>query len=110
MFPYAHSCTAPQTDRLSKKTAWAELESLPDGYLDAGPDAKSKWWLWLPELGNESREVLGTGVASASLRRRGHYVKHVVCTRAGGTEVTVELSLRALGGLQTRALPSHAPA
>ena len=70
-FTYAHACTVPATDRLSKKTDWAELESLPDGYLDAGPDAKFKWWLWLASVGKESREVLGTGVVSAFLRRRG---------------------------------------
>ena len=62
LLSYAHACTVPQTDRLSKKIAWAELESLPDGYLDAG------------------------------------------------TEVTVELSLRGPGGLQTQALSSHDPA
>ena len=61
-FLYAHACLVPQTDRLSKKTAWAELESLPDGYLDAGPDAKFKWWLWLGNLGMVSCEVLGAGV------------------------------------------------
>ena len=100
-FQYAHACTVPATDRLSKKTAWAELESLPDGYLDAGPDAKFKWWLWLGNLGLVTREVLGAGVVSAFLRRRGHYVKHVVCTRADVTEVTVELSLRGPGDMQT---------
>ena len=109
-FQYAHACTVPQTDRLSKKIAWAELQSLPGGYLDAGPDAKFKWWLWLGNLGVVTREVLGAGVVSAFLRRQGHYVKHVVCTRADDTEVTVELSVHASGGLQTRTLSSHAPA
>ena len=70
-FQYAHACTVPATYRLGKKTAWAELESLPDGYLDAGPDAKFKWWLWLANLGTESREGLGSGVVSAFLRHRG---------------------------------------
>ena len=80
VFSYDLSLTVPQTDRLSKKTAWAELESLPDGYLDAGPDAKFKWWLWLVNLGTESREVLGVGAVSAFLRHQGRTVKHVVCT------------------------------
>ena len=101
-FQYAHACTVPATDRVSKKSAWAALESLPDGYLDAGPDAKFKWWLWLGNLGPVTREVLGVGVVSAFLRRRGHAVKHVVCTRADATEVTVELSLHGPGELRMR--------
>ena len=109
-FQYAHACTVPATDRLSKKTAWAELEILPGGYLDADPDAKFKWWLWLSNLGNESREVLGNGVVAAFIRRQGYYVKHIICTRADGSEVTVELSLHVPGGLQTRAWISHDPA
>ena len=70
-FSYAHACTVPQTDRLSKKVAWAELQSLPDGDLDAGPDARFKWWLWLANLGNDTHAVLGTGAVSASLRHQG---------------------------------------
>ena len=73
--------------------AWAELESLSDNYLDAGPDAKFKWWLWLGNLGALSREVLGDGVMSAFLRNQGPKVKHIICTRADSTQVTVELVL-----------------
>ena len=103
-FQYAHACTVPATDRLSKKTAWAELESLPDGYLDAGPDAKFKWWRWLANLGLESRKVLGAGVVSAFLRHRGHNVKHVVCTRADATEITVALTMHAPADLRIAVL------
>ena len=93
---------APATDRLSKNIAWAELESLPEGYLDAGPDAKFKWWLWLGNLGVVSRDVLGAGVVSALLRHQEPSVKHVVCTRADTTQVTVVLSLHGAGDLRTR--------
>ena len=91
-------------------TAWTELENLEDGYLDNNPDAKFKWWLWLGNLDTVSRKVLGVGVVSAFLRHRGHNVKHVVCTRADATEITVELSLHCPGDLRTRAWCSHAPA
>ena len=99
-FLYAHACGVPATDRLGKKVAWAELESLSDGYLDAGPDARFKWWLWLCNLGLETREVLGAGVVRAFLRHRGRFVKHVVCTRADATEITVALTMHAPGDLR----------
>ena len=108
-FQYAHAAMIPATDRLSKRTAWAELESLPDGYLDAGPDARFKWWLWIGNLGVLSRDVLGAGVVSAFLRRRGPREKHVVCTRADATEVTVELPLDKYGSLRTRCWCSRGP-
>jgi len=92
-FQCAHAATVPATDRMSKKQAWAELESLSDGYLDAGPDAKFKWWLWLGNLGALSREVLGDGVKSALLRNKASNVKHIICTRADSTQVTVEFVL-----------------
>ena len=60
-----------------------------------------KWWRWLANLGNESRDLLGAGVVSASLRRHGHYVKHDNRTRADGTEETMELPLCASGGRRT---------
>ena len=102
-FQYAHAQTVPATDRVGKRTAWAELESLPDGYLDAGPEARFKWWLWLANLGTQTRAVLGAGVVMAELRHQGLCVKHIVCTRADGTEVTVQLSRHpATGDLKTR--------
>ena len=70
-----------------------ELQNLPDGDLDAGPDARFKCWLLLANLGKGTRAVLGFGVVSASLRRQGTMVMHVVCMRADGTQVTVELSM-----------------
>ena len=107
-FQYAHACMVPATDRVGKKRAWAELESLPDGDLDASPDAEFKWWLWLGNLGTVTREVLGAGVVSASLRHQGPTVMHVICTRADATEVTVELCLRGPGDLRTRTWCSQA--
>ena len=95
---------------MSKKSAWAALASLPDGYLDAGPDAKFKWWLWLGNLGTVTRKVLGVGVVSASLRHQGPTVGHVICTRADATEVTVELCLRSPGNMRTRTWCSQAAA
>ena len=96
-FDYGHACRVPQTDRLGKKIAWAELQSLPDGYLDASPTATFKWWLWLCNLGTVTREVLGAGVVRAYLRHRGDYEKHVICTRCDDSEVTIQFTMQARG-------------
>ena len=105
-FQCAHAATVPQTDRMNKTQAWAELESLSNGDLDAGPDAKFKWWLWLGNLGAISREVLGDGVVSASLHNQASNVKHITFTRADSTQVTVELSLRSACHFKLRLMPS----
>ena len=94
---------------VAKSSAWAELESLPDGHLDASPDTKLKWWVRLGNLSASSRAVLGAGVANALLRHRGPFVKHAVCTRADATEAIAELSLHRAGDLRTQTWCSHAP-
>ena len=86
--------------------AWAELESLSDGYLDAGPDAKFKWWLWLGNLGVLTRQVLGDGVVSVYLRNQASNVKHIICTRADYTQVIVELVLHGACDFRMRLMSS----
>ena len=87
-------------------TVMTELESLSNGFLDAGPDAKFKWWLWLGNLGVMAREVLGDGVVSASLHNQASNVKHITFTRADSTQVTVELSLRSACHFKLRLMPT----
>ena len=96
-FHYGHACSVPQTDRVGKKIAWAELQSLPEGYLDASPTATFKWWLWLCNLGTVTREVLGAGVVRAYLRHHAHDEKHVICTRSDDSEVTIQFTMHARG-------------
>ena len=57
-------------------------------------------------LGALSREVLGDGVVSASLRNQASNVKHIICTRADSTQVTVELVLRSACDFKLRLIPS----
>ena len=96
-FHYGHARSVPQTDRLSKKMAWAELGQCADGYLDDSPTATFKWWLWLCNLGTVTREVLGAGVVRAYLRHHAHDEKHVICTRSDDSEVTIQFTMHAPG-------------
>ena len=109
-FTWADAQQVPTTDRLSKKIAWAVLESLPEGPLDSGPDAAFKWWLWLGNLGPLSRDILGAGVVSAFLDRQGAFVRHLVCERSDGSQVTVALSLTRNGALETKSWCTRPPA
>ena len=93
-----------------KKIAWAVLESLPEGPLDSGPDAAFKWWLWLGNLGPLSRDILGAGVVSAFLDHQGVFVRHLVCERSDGSQVTVALSLTRNGALETKSWCTRPPA
>ena len=102
-FTWADAQQVPATDRLSKKIVWAVLESLPEGPLDSGPHAAFKWWLWLGNLGPLSRDALGAGVMSAFLHHEAPFVRHLVCERSDGSQVTVALSLLPTGGLETKA-------
>ena len=109
-FTWADAQQVPATDRLTKKIAWAVLESLPEGPLDSGPDAAFKWWLWLGNLGSLSCDILGAGVVSASLSHEATFVRHLVCERSDGSQVTVALSLLPHGGLGTQAWCTRPPA
>ena len=100
-FTYAHAKKVPQTDRLGTRIAWAELESLPIGHLDSGPNATFKWWLWLANLGKISRNVLHIGVVGARLSFSQDNVKRVTCIRIDGSTIVVQLSLQRRGKIQT---------
>ena len=105
-FQYCHACSVPAIDRLGKNDAWAALKSLPEGLLDASPDAKFKWWLWLANLGKLTEIVLGCGVVTVSFWHKSDNVMHVHCTRADNTEVTVQLSSNGSHKLRTSVFPS----
>jgi len=80
----------PQTDRIGKKRAWQLLQELPVGPLDSGPHATFKWWLWLANLGAETRTVLGDGVVAASLLHSDVTLKKVTFVRIDNTTITVQ--------------------
>ena len=60
-----------------KKRVWAIVQhlrreqTLPEfGAVDITDGRLIRWWLWLPNLGNHSQEVIGVGVTRAWLSMR----------------------------------------
>ena len=48
-------------------------QTLPeDGAVDITDGNLIRWWLWLPNLGNHSQEIIGVGVKKAWLSMRGN--------------------------------------
>ena len=91
----------PQGDRLSKNLVWKTVEqlldekSIPDeqsgSKMDLTDGQVLRWWLWICNLGNLTREVIGAGVVKAHLAMNGSDEAVFTFTRADDTECTVRL-------------------
>ena len=66
MFTFADFQRIPPHDRLGKRQVWRILGELPvERPFDLTDGTHLKWWLWVGNLGRESREVIGEGVVGA---------------------------------------------
>jgi len=59
--------TIPQVDRIGKRAACHILLQEPLGPLPTTEDARFKWWLFVCNLGRNTREIFGPGITAALL-------------------------------------------
>ena len=100
-FTSERAALVPQGDRLNKNLVWKTVEqlldekSIPDeqsgSKMDLTDGQVLRWWLWICNLGNLTREVIGAGVVKAHLAMNGSDEAVFTFTRADDTECTVRL-------------------
>ena len=90
----------PQIDRLSKADIWQAVQRIPQRLI---PDVRSRaglditcgqhilCWLWICNLGNHTRSVIGAGVRAAHLTMDTDNEAVFKFTRIDGTECVVKL-------------------
>ena len=60
--------TTPQVDRLGKNAVWKNIQGVWQASgddLDITDGTILRWWLWIGNLGEHSRDVIGPGVTGA---------------------------------------------
>ena len=100
----------PQSDRLGKANVWQALQRIPrelipdigsGAWLDITCGKHLRWWLWICNLGNHTRTVIGAGIHTAHLAMRVNHEAMFKFTRIDGSECA--FTLRG-NGLQIREL------
>ena len=77
---------------MGKKEAYTLLMNLAPQQLTTTSDVRFKWWLFVPNLGRDTRRVIGNGLTNAELVNVAHNTASITFTRCDNTTVTVEIS------------------
>ena len=96
-FTYDYCSTIPQGDKIGKKDAYRLLLQVPVGPLPITEDASFKWWLFVCNLGQKTREVIGPGLTAATLEHKSQIWDPLnsiglLFTRIDGTSVQLLVS------------------
>jgi hypothetical protein len=88
----AAAATIPQTDRIGKARAYQSLADIAPGPLLTTADALSKWWLFLPNLGHNTADVIGDGLIAAELTQKLNNAVELMFTRCDHTIVRAQIT------------------
>ena len=96
-FTYDYCSTIPQGDKIGKKDAYRLLLQVPVGPLPITEGASFKWWLFVCNLGQKTREVIGPGLTAATLEHKSQIWDPLnsiglLFTRIDGTSVQLLVS------------------
>ena len=90
-FTGASAAAVPQIDRIGKEEAYQILAQIARGPLPTTADALFKWWLFIPNLGANTADVIGDGLVEAELTETWVYGVELRFTRCDATEVRVQI-------------------
>ena len=90
-FTYDYCSTIPKGDQIGKKDAYRLLLEAPVGPLPITEDAPFKWWLFVCNLGKNTREVIGPGLTAATLEQKSKKGVGLLFTRSDGARVQLLL-------------------
>ena len=99
----------PQIDRLGKADIWQAVQRIPQAlipnmqsraWLDITCGKHILWWLWICNLGNDTRFVIGAGVHAAHMAMNTNHEAVFKFTRIDETECVVKLACIPGGRLQ----------
>ena len=85
LFTHELASTIPKIDQMGKKDAYRYLLSTPLGPLPTTSNASFKWWLFVCNLGKNTREVMGPGIMAAALEEKTETYAQVLLTRSDNT-------------------------
>jgi hypothetical protein len=91
-FTWDDAATVPKGDQIGKKEAYTLLMNLAPQQLTTNSNGPFKWWLFVPNLGRDTRRVIGDGLTNAELVDVSHNTASITFTRCDNTTVTVEIS------------------
>ena len=60
----------PMKDKMGKAEAWRQLRQRPDACIAVTEHDPFKWWLFLSNLGPNTRAAFGTGITSVQIHKR----------------------------------------
>ena len=89
-YTYEHAALVPQIDRMSKAEAYRSLQQTPCGPL-VHEAAHFKWWLFICNLGKNTREIIGCGIVAATLENKWEHGVQLLLTRSINTEARLQL-------------------
>jgi hypothetical protein len=103
--PYTceHAALVPQIDRMGKADAYRSLQLTPCGPL-MHEGAHFKWWLFICNLGKNTRETIGCGIVAATLENKWEHGVQLLLTRSDNTEAKLQLLQQSHGRYITRLL------
>ena len=100
IFSYDRAKLVPRIDQLGKEDIWQAAQSIPRDcipnepsgkWLDITDGRRLRWWLWICNLGNHTRTVIGAGVCTAHMAMNADNEAVFKFTRIDGTECVVRL-------------------
>jgi hypothetical protein len=91
--PYTFTAAAkiPRHVLIGKAEAYRSLQNIPNGPLTATREAPFKWWLFVPNLGHNTCEVFGDGIATAELEDKGNGYVRLRFFRNDNTTIAVDI-------------------
>ena len=60
----------PMKDKMGKAEAWRQLSQRDDALIDVTEHDNFKWWLFLSNLGPNTRKAFGSGIKSVQIHKR----------------------------------------
>ena len=102
-YTWEHAARVPQIDRMSKAEAYRSLQQFPRGSL-THEGAHFKWWLFICNLGKNTRETIGCGIVAATLENTWENGVQLLLTRSDNTEARLQLLEHSRGRYTTRLL------
>ena len=104
-YTYKDAALIPQVDRMGKRDAYRILQETACGPL-MNEGAHFKWWLFICNLGKNTREIIGCGIVAATLEHKWEHGVQILLTRSDATEAKLEIVQQPHGGCITQ-LPLH---
>ena len=103
VWTFAQAMQVPQTDCMGKNAVWRHISPLlirdeipfeKDDIIDITGGAMFPWWLWVANLGQRTREVIGEGIQAVHLSRTLRHEVVFKFSRVDNTQVFLLLGCR----------------